>query len=149
MKAITICQPFAELIARNEKPIENRTWFTTYRGELLIHAGKSKEWLEPEDIADYPTMLFGAVIAVANVVACCHINQPKQWGAREYLTRHEHANGPWCWILEDVRRLPSPITISGAQGLWVPPLIVVRAVREQLQSLQQAASSPVQGVGVP
>ena len=28
MKALTVCQPYAELIARGEKPIENRTWPT-------------------------------------------------------------------------------------------------------------------------
>jgi hypothetical protein len=44
-KALTICQPYAELIARGEKVIENRTWPTSYRGPLLIHAGKSREWL--------------------------------------------------------------------------------------------------------
>lgn len=150
MKALTICQPYAELIARNIKPIENRTWPTPYRGDLLIHAGKSTEWLDPQDVADYPTMLFGAVIAVARLVDCRHINQPKTWGAREYLAHHEHANGPWCFILEGVRRLPNPIRINGAQGLWIPPLQIVASVREQLSSSSAAhASHPSTGVGVP
>ena len=41
MKAITIKQPFASLIAAGLKEYEFRTWKTNYRGELLIHAGKS------------------------------------------------------------------------------------------------------------
>ena len=45
MKALTICQPYAEMIANHEKPIENRTWPTSYRGPLAIHAGKSRAWL--------------------------------------------------------------------------------------------------------
>ena len=41
MKAITISQPWAHLIVRGEKRVENRTWPTEHRGPLAIHAGKS------------------------------------------------------------------------------------------------------------
>lgn len=40
MKAISIMQPWAELIVAGHKDIENRTWKTNVRGEILIHAGK-------------------------------------------------------------------------------------------------------------
>ena len=40
MKVITIKQPFATLIAEGLKEYEFRTWKTSYRGEILIHAGK-------------------------------------------------------------------------------------------------------------
>ena len=46
MKALTIHQPYAELIRRGEKVIENRTWPTSYRGPLAIHAGGSVKFLE-------------------------------------------------------------------------------------------------------
>lgn len=39
MKALSIQQPWAEAIVRGWKPVENRSWFTAYRGPLLIHAG--------------------------------------------------------------------------------------------------------------
>jgi ASCH domain len=38
MKALTIRQPWAELILRGRKPFELRTWRTKYRGPLVIHA---------------------------------------------------------------------------------------------------------------
>ncbi|QDV34975.1 ASCH domain-containing protein [Tautonia plasticadhaerens] len=41
MKALSIQQPWAWLIAHGFKPLENRTWNTKFRGELLIHAGKT------------------------------------------------------------------------------------------------------------
>ena len=45
MKTIFIRQPFASLICRGIKTIENRSWDTTYRGKLLIHAsGKPVAW---------------------------------------------------------------------------------------------------------
>ena len=40
MKALSILQPWAWLIANGYKPYENRTWSTSFRGEFLIHAGK-------------------------------------------------------------------------------------------------------------
>ena len=41
MKAITIWQPWASLIALGEKKIETRSWSTKYRGTLAIHAAAS------------------------------------------------------------------------------------------------------------
>ena len=46
MKAITICQPYAELILLGQKRVENRVWKPDYFGPLLIHAGKSRTWLD-------------------------------------------------------------------------------------------------------
>ena len=45
MKTLSIRQPFASLICRGIKTIENRSWNTTYRGKLQIHAsGKPLAW---------------------------------------------------------------------------------------------------------
>lgn len=41
MKALTIIQPWATLIASSHKMNETRSWKTNYRGEVLIHAGKN------------------------------------------------------------------------------------------------------------
>ena len=38
MRALSIRQPWAWLIVSGRKPIKNRTWTTTYRGPVLIHA---------------------------------------------------------------------------------------------------------------
>lgn len=115
MKALTICQPYAELIARGDKIIENRTWPTAYRGPLVIHAGKSREWLEPDDLTDYPTMAFGAIVAIADLINCQRFEQ-----LSVDLQRHEHANGPWCFVLANVRRT-AVIPYRGAQGFFDVP----------------------------
>lgn len=135
MKALTICQPYAELIACGEKRIENRRWGTSYRGPLAIHAGKSQDWLETYDPLP-ADMDFGAVVAIAQLAACTHISSVERWLAVAdhedrygWIRYHVHAEGPWLWILEDVRRLGSPIEISGKQGLWDwrPPLALAFA----------------------
>lgn len=113
--ALTICQPYAELIARGEKPIENRTWPTPYRGWLAIHAGKSHEWLDEGTLEAYPHMLFGAFVAVARMIDCLRVGE-----LPPALRDNEHANGPWCFVFSEVRPLPQPIPAPGAQGLWRP-----------------------------
>lgn len=39
MKTITLHQPWASLVAQGVKTIETRSWKTSYRGPLAIHAG--------------------------------------------------------------------------------------------------------------
>jgi hypothetical protein len=43
MKALTLWQPWASLIAVGAKTIETRGWSTSYRGPLAIHASKRCE----------------------------------------------------------------------------------------------------------
>lgn len=142
MRALTVCQPYAEMIAQGGdlKPIENRTWETSYRGPLLIHAGKSRDWLEPGDETDYPRMVFGAFVAVGDLVACLFRDGPLPWPKRyAHLYDHEHANGPVCWILDQVWRLPEPIPCAGKQGLWIPTTEMVRAVTHAVMSHKESA----------
>lgn len=40
MKALTLTQPWATLVAIGAKKIETRSWSTQYRGPLAIHAAK-------------------------------------------------------------------------------------------------------------
>lgn len=121
MKALTICQPYAELIARGDKLIENRTWPTGYRGPLAIHAGKSREWLGDDDEeaalygVDVRSIPFGAVVALGRLSGCYRLDE-----LPDYLKDHEHANGPFCFHITDVVRLSTPAPARGAQGLWTP-----------------------------
>jgi len=40
MKALTLTQPWATLIACGAKRIETRSWATDFRGRIAIHAAK-------------------------------------------------------------------------------------------------------------
>ena len=40
MKALTLTQPWATLVAVGENSIETRSWGTSYRGPLAIHSAK-------------------------------------------------------------------------------------------------------------
>ena len=41
MKALSIRQPWAYLIVTGHKDVENRTWKTSLKGRIAIHAGKN------------------------------------------------------------------------------------------------------------
>lgn len=55
MKALSVKQPWAALIASGEKPYEVRTWRTDYRGPLVIcaftHIAKHGRWTITPDLA--------------------------------------------------------------------------------------------------
>jgi len=125
MKALTICQPYAALIVRGEKLVENREWPTNYRGRLLIHAGKSRQWLDDEDEREFAKrgdpLAFGAVVGEAMLADVLHIDhiQNGNYDAKyPWLREHMHAHGTWCWVLQDVQRYAHPVPWKGAQGLW-------------------------------
>lgn len=130
MKALTVSQPFASLIADGEKFVENRIWETKYRGTLAIHAGKGSQYLTRAELRGYET---GSVIATCELVACFSIRRileaandeagsrlqapgtPFTWAD---LARHKHTEGPYCWILVNIAKLPVPIPCVGGQRLW-------------------------------
>jgi hypothetical protein len=141
MKALTISQPYATLIAIGEKWVENRAWGTDYRGPLAIHAGKGTQYLDKVQLAKYPT---SEIIAVVDLVACIRISGPRRWDRSHLLAdgitvddvlKHVHTEGPWCWVLQHVRRLPSGVWCRGMQGLWTVPQLAKREIEEQLAAM--------------
>lgn len=53
MKCISIRQPWAWMIIHAGKDIENRDWYTGYRGRVLVHAAKGMTRAEWEDAWDF------------------------------------------------------------------------------------------------
>lgn len=77
LPAISIRQPWAWLIVNGYKDIENRTWRTKVRGQVLIHAGQSKADTTTEAlayikrryrIADLPDKFeTGGIVGIADI----------------------------------------------------------------------------------
>ena len=83
MKALSIRQPWANLILFNGKDIENRNWPTSVRGRILIHAAKGctrEEYDECMEFAEdvlrmrpnyfLDTMQRGGIIGSVEIVDC-------------------------------------------------------------------------------
>jgi len=116
----------AELIPYGieRKRIENRRWPTTYRGPLAIHAGKSRAWLGPDDAARFPTMIFGAVIGLVDLIGCVRYDPGRgpvdfsRAGSFAWVVGNQHAEGPYCFLLDQPRLLRQPFYVPGRLGLW-------------------------------
>jgi len=146
MKALTLRQPWASLIALGHKTIETRSWRTHYRGPIAIHAAKTFSAYDKSAAVhfmgelkinkgdEWPTMNLkalpqGAIVATANLVDCvpserlacedvCFI----LGGRYDFQSAEwEYGNyepGRWGWILEDIKPAHPPIAATGKQGLW-------------------------------
>ena len=137
MKALTICQPYASLIIgwhgmpeEIRKRVENRSWIMSYRGPLLIHAGKSRAWLDSWCGRVPSDMPFGAIIGRVDVVGCVAKERLGfRSGVRErypWIVDHIHAEGPYCIIVENPVRFAEPIPYRGQQGVFDVPDDIVR-----------------------
>lgn len=124
MKAITIKQPFASLIAAGIKEYEFRTWKTNYRGDILIHAGKGidkKAMKKFEEYGlEYPS---GVIIAKARLVDCIKVDEEfrkvlSQKNPKVYSSIIKNTEwGGYAFQLEDVEILePSPV--MGKLSIW-------------------------------
>lgn len=145
MKALTLTQPWATLVAIGAKRIETRSWLTVYRGPLAIHAAKgfpkwAREFTEEPPVSvlfgmhyEYPR---GEVLATCRLVACKRIvtrdhlladagsssayvgNGEMLPPTGQELSFGDYTHGRYAWIFEDIKPLPRPIPAKGALGLW-------------------------------
>lgn len=123
MRAFTLLQPFASMVAGQIpgwlKSIETRTWPTSYRGPLLICAGKA-DWPCPRgyDGPPVPELPHGVAICVVDVVGCRRMRPADA----EAACCDWHV-GLWAWELANVRAC-TPFRVRGQQGIFgvEPPL---------------------------
>jgi hypothetical protein len=116
MKIITIRHPWAHLIVNGSKNIENRTWPTSYRGPVLIHASLNpNRALCLQHRIDPETLRRGGVIGIAEISNC--------------VTMHRSLwfNGPYGFVLRRRRPLPF-IEWKGALGLRDAPSKLLKRI---------------------
>lgn len=131
MKFLTLYQPWASLIACGAKQIETRSWATSYRGWLGIHAasGMSQEarmlcrrepfarilrglrWRVPQ----------GVVVAMCKVRDC--VQTPLPVWPLHVCREDEEAFGDfrprrYAWMLDSLIVLPKPVAGKGRQRIW-------------------------------
>lgn len=76
MKALSIKEPWAELIIDGYKKYEFRSWKTSYRGKILIHTSRSLEKEMLKRFKDYNLNIrLGAIIGEAELVDCILVTE--------------------------------------------------------------------------
>jgi len=121
MKAITVRQPWAWAIIYAGKDIENRSWPTSLRGTIAIHAAKGLTRSEYEEaIKSFPRryrkewpafegITRGAILGLVDLVGCV-ADSKSSW-----------FQGDYGFVLKNPRPT-KPIYCSGALRFWnLPP----------------------------
>jgi hypothetical protein len=127
-RALTIRQPWAELIIRGRKPYEIRSWRTRYRGPLLIQAAaKLDSESAIECVLNPHALVTGAFVGIAFLT---DVRAYSRKDSRKL--RANRAGGGWypglfSWVLTRPRRISPPIKAKGRLGLIkVPPSVLQR-----------------------
>lgn len=128
MKAITLIQPWATLVALGEKRIETRSWKTNFRGELAIHAGKRiDKGVFNQPFYNEVLKKYGITpdnIKTSAIIATCKIADViKTESLRYRISEQELAFGNYepnrfGWILEDLNQIEPIEDVKGMLGLW-------------------------------
>ena len=125
MKVLSIKEPFASLIKEKKKLIETRSWKTSYRGELYIHASKSKISRDERNLLSLLSTInfsFGFILFTGKLIDCIYMTEEyvenmKQNHSQEYLCG-EYKVGRYAWVLDEIEPLEPPIKAKGALGIW-------------------------------
>ncbi len=120
MRILSIRQPWAFLITRGSKNIENRSWSTTYRGPFLVHASLNVNRQACYDHGLIPTELqTGGVVGIVEIVDC--------------VTRHRGRwfEGPFGFVLRNPRTIPF-VEWKGALGLREAPRRLLARIDQRI-----------------
>lgn len=125
---LSIRQPYAWLIVQGIKPVENRTWRTTFRGRVLIHAGVTYPKRDFQDDCTlyarhnfYPPnreALTGGIVGEAVIVDC----------VREHPSEYFH--GPYGFVLEQPKAYRALIPFGGRLGFFGVPASLIDGAQE-------------------
>ena len=124
---LLLTEPYATLIKIGKKKIETRSWKTSYRGKLYIHASSTKIPKEYKNNTELMSLVnvnnlnYGHIICSCDLVDCIEMtdefieNVKKNSG--EYVSGI-YAKGRYAWILENVEIIKKPIEAKGHLGIW-------------------------------
>jgi len=122
LKALSLTQPWASAIALGLKHWETRSWPTSYRGEVCIHASKSfprwaKDFAEGEG-HDPKTLPLGRIVCVCDLTECRQTSTLAPTLSFQEISWGDFSPGRFAFRLENVRVLPEPVFTRGALGFW-------------------------------
>lgn len=122
MKVLIIKQPWTSLIIEGYKRFEFRSWKTKYRGELLIHAGKSVDKEAYERLKGYLTdMPLGKIVGKVELTDCIKTT-PEFFEERLKENKDIYTKSifkeDYAWQVKLKEKFDKPIDVKGKLGLW-------------------------------
>lgn len=141
MKVLSIQQPWSYLIAHGIKDIENRDWTTSYRGPVLIHAGKKLDpgCFDGDEVFSPALYESGAGLSIMGQVP--RLKSGYEVGGIVGIARLvdvvTRSKSPWFvgrygFVLQNARPLPF-MPLRGQLGLFDAPAEIVAKVRAEIE----------------
>ena len=139
MKALSLTQPWASLVALGEKRVETRSWATKYTGPLAIHAAKGfPKWARETCMEEpfysvlakqlaIPSQRYGmvsedlprgAVLCIVKLMGCRRTEDVRYQLPEQELAFGDYAPGRFAWFLEFVEIVSELPLVCGHLGLW-------------------------------
>ena len=116
MKALSLKQPFAELILNGRKTIELRKWNTKFRGKFLIHSSKKPDEKSMEKFG-FEELPLGFILGEAELVNVKKYNNKDEFENDKDKHLASEDWGVYGFILKNVRRI-HPVQAKGKLGFW-------------------------------
>ena len=121
MKCLSICQPFADLVASGRKTIELRSWNTGFRGEFLIHAPAKVRMQDAQRLGIARITATGAVIGKAEMYDIRQYENDEElrrdYGRHLYGRAYDR-RAKYGFMLRNARRLAAPVPCKGRLGFY-------------------------------
>jgi hypothetical protein len=135
MKAISVRQPWAELIIQGKKTVEIRKLNTGYRGDLLIHAASirgvaefAKANINPKTKSSFDEQSFVGVVELKDIVCL----NSKLWNElrEQHLLPDKWLSDKYrfAWILDNPRRI-KPIHYVGLPAIFSVSEKIVSSIK--------------------
>ena len=130
IKVVSLWQPWAEAMRRLWKKNETRSWYTSHRGWLAIHAAKKRfnpNDYEPEFAHEMRAMdiwpdhlTYGAVVCIVWMNGCPRTEKIRTSLRGEEMFWGDYSDGRFAWTTDSSRiiQLPEPIPLRGHQGIF-------------------------------
>ena len=137
IRAISLWQPWATLVALGTKRIETRSWGTSYRGALAIHAAKRRPG--PAEVGLMAELVghgmsserahrmtqepvLGAFVGVVHLYDVAEMDETLiATVSHAERAMGNYAPGRFAWRLDDAIMLRRPVPAPGRQRFWSIP----------------------------
>jgi len=140
MKALSLWQPWASLVALGEKRVETRIWSTKHRGPMAIHAAQKlpPRWLgasrhaeafinELADVlncrldrvdTEIRKLPYGKVLCIVNLYEVQETSALREILCQRELIFGNYEDGRYAWSMQVLERFEVPIPAKGNRMLW-------------------------------
>ena len=133
LKVLTLHQPWATFILAGLKTFETRSWWTSHRGLLGIHASLRRP-VEGWGLLDQPAIVEAAVqaglstnlddypvgqlLGTVQVLSCRQASPVFRPPTKLEGLVGDWTDGRWVWELATPVAFDAPVALPGRQGIW-------------------------------